>query len=90
MMTPNSNKDNKDGNSKNNGKAMMTPKTTTEGGEHCQLSGDKRGGGHDRRPRDTAIAPTRRDTLLLDPVVSQQRCQFSTVMGTNKKSGQNL
>jgi len=40
MMTPSSNKDNKDGNSKNNDKAMMTPKTTTEGGEHCQSSGN--------------------------------------------------
>ncbi len=31
MMTPNSNKDNKDGNSKNNDKAMMMPTTTQRG-----------------------------------------------------------
>jgi len=35
-MTPNSDKVNKEGNSKNKNKATSTPATTTEGGERCQ------------------------------------------------------
>jgi hypothetical protein len=57
MMTPNSDKDNEEGNSKNNGKVTTTLAATTEGGERFQSHRDNCGGGH-HRPRDAAIALT--------------------------------
>ena len=56
-MTPNGDKDNKDGNSKNNDKATRTLTMTTEGDERRQSQRDNRGGGHPC-PGDTASAPT--------------------------------
>jgi hypothetical protein len=55
-MTPNGDKDNEDGNSKNNDKATRTLTTTTEGDERRQSRRDNRGGGHPC-PGDTASAP---------------------------------
>ena len=55
--TPNGDKDNEDGSSKNNDKATTTPSSTTEGGERCQSRRDYRGRGH-HRPRDAAIELT--------------------------------
>jgi len=56
-MTPNGDKDNEDGNSKNNDKATTTLTATIEGDEHCQSRRDNRGSRH-RLPWDAAIALT--------------------------------
>ena len=57
MLMPNSDEDNKDGNSKNNNKAMAKPSATAEGGEHCQSHRDNCAGEH-HPPWDANIVPT--------------------------------